>query len=37
MTLSETLNLTETPLAQVNGDSLRPSQQALADLMKQYA
>jgi 2-oxoglutarate ferredoxin oxidoreductase subunit beta len=37
MTLSETLNLTPTPLAQMNGDSLRPSQQALADLMKQYA
>ena len=35
-TLPETLNLTETPLAQLQGDSLRPSKQALDDLMKQY-
>ncbi len=35
-TLPESLNLTETPLAQLQGDSLRPSKQALDDLMKQY-
>ncbi len=36
-TLPETLNLTDTPLAQVQGDHLRPSQSALEDLMKLYA
>ena len=36
-TLSETLHLTDTPLAQLQGDALRPSQQALDDIMKQYA
>jgi len=36
-TLSETLNLSDTPLAQLQGDTLRPSQQALTDIMKQYA
>lgn len=36
MTLPETLNLVDTPLAQVAGDGLRPSQQALEDLMKAY-
>ena len=35
-TLPEALNLTETPLAQVQGDRLRPSKQTLDDLMKQY-
>jgi 2-oxoglutarate ferredoxin oxidoreductase subunit beta len=35
-TVAETLHLTETPLAQLQGDSLRPSKQALDDLMKQY-
>ncbi len=37
MTLPETLHLTSTPLAQLKGDALRPSKQALADVMKQYA
>lgn len=36
-TLPETLHLTETPLAQLQGDSLRPSKTALEDLMKLYA
>lgn len=36
-TLPETLHLTETPLAQLQGDSLRPSKTALDDLMKLYA
>lgn len=36
-TLPETLHLTETPLAQLQGDSLRPSKAALDDLMKLYA
>lgn len=35
-TLPETLNLTETPLAQLQGETLRPSKQALDDLMKRY-
>lgn len=35
-TLAESLNLVDTPLAQVKGDALRPSKQALDDLMKQY-
>ncbi|MCC6802757.1 MAG: 2-oxoacid:ferredoxin oxidoreductase subunit beta [Anaerolineae bacterium] len=35
-TLPESLNLTAAPLAQLKGDALRPSQQALDDLMKQY-
>ncbi len=35
-TLPESLHLTETPLAQLNGDHLRPSKQALDDVMKQY-
>ena len=35
-TLPQSLNLTETPLAQLKGDQLRPSKQALDDLMKQY-
>jgi 2-oxoglutarate ferredoxin oxidoreductase subunit beta len=35
-TLPETLNLTATPLAQLQGDTLRPSRQALDDVMKQY-
>ena len=35
-TLPESLNLTPTPLAQLQGDSLRPSKQALDDVMKQY-
>ena len=35
-TLPESLNLTSTPLAQVQGDKLRPSKQALDDVMKQY-
>jgi 2-oxoglutarate ferredoxin oxidoreductase subunit beta len=36
-TLPETLHLTETPLAQLQGDSLRPSKAALDELMKLYA
>jgi 2-oxoglutarate ferredoxin oxidoreductase subunit beta len=36
-TLPETLNLAETPLAQLQGNYLRPSKNALDDLMKQYA
>jgi 2-oxoglutarate ferredoxin oxidoreductase subunit beta len=36
-TLPESLNLTSTPLAQLQGDHLRPSKQALDDVMKQYA
>jgi 2-oxoglutarate/2-oxoacid ferredoxin oxidoreductase subunit beta len=35
-TLPESLNLTPTPLAQLQGDHLRPSKQALDDVMKQY-
>jgi len=35
-TLPESLNLTPTPLAQLQGDSLRPSKQALDEVMKQY-
>ncbi len=35
-TLPESLNLTPTPLAQLKGDALRPSKQALDDVMKQY-
>jgi len=35
-TLPESLNLTPTPLAQLQGNSLRPSKQALDDVMKQY-
>ena len=35
-TLPEALNLTPTPLAQLKGDALRPSKQALDDVMKQY-
>ncbi len=35
-TLPESLNLTPTPLAQLQGDRLRPSKQALDDVMKQY-
>jgi 2-oxoglutarate ferredoxin oxidoreductase subunit beta len=36
MTLTETLDLVDTPLAQVSADLLRPSKQALDDLMKAY-
>ena len=36
-TLGETLNLTETPLAQLDESYLRPPKQALDDLMKAYA
>jgi 2-oxoglutarate ferredoxin oxidoreductase subunit beta len=35
-TLSETLNLTETPLAQLPGNKLRPSSEALASVMKAF-
>jgi 2-oxoglutarate ferredoxin oxidoreductase subunit beta len=36
-TLPETLNLSATPLSQLQGDYLRPSKQALEDVMKGYA
>ncbi len=35
-TLPESLNLTDTPLAQLKGDQLRPSKHALDELMKKY-
>jgi 2-oxoglutarate ferredoxin oxidoreductase subunit beta len=35
-TLGETLSLTDTPLARLSDDKLRPSAEALANLMKKY-
>ncbi len=35
-TIGETLNLTETPLSHLQGDSLRPSKDALETLMRKY-
>ncbi|HEX2621492.1 MAG TPA: hypothetical protein VHL11_15140, partial [Phototrophicaceae bacterium] len=36
MTLGETLNVTSTPLSQLPESKLRPSRDALADVMKKY-